>query len=137
MHYFIKQKRHELLKKDTKNDAKTYSNYAGVKSLIHENLCNVLFAHAENVVQSKLFIAALHEKAVAVHEKNKGKYTDHHNSHCNDHFNIRAVWNGVHPLILVDKQHHVKHGDAHHAGKHIGNVCALVLFYVYCGKPCK
>src|SRR5699024_8918160 len=100
------------------------------KRFSQKHLADMAFFHPQNIIKSKFRLSSLHNKTVTVQKKYQGKHTHYaktdgkQRTHRASTPDIRRIW------TCQQKQHNIKKCDTSCSGKHIGDICFTVIFYV-------
>lgn len=123
-----KQKQGELASKDANPDPCRQRKQRSHACFQKHHFSDMAFFQSQNVVKPDFFLSVFHEKTVAVDQKDNAENSNNHFTGSYDHPHFCCLGHCFLQCGTVpQKFHHIHHGNAENAGKHIGNIGAPVI----------
>ncbi len=84
--------------------------------------------HAQNIVNTQFFLAALHHEAVCIKEKNTCAQPHNHKPHGEHNVHCPRAAHRRDPLASLYGAHDIKHHRRHHPSQNAGQIKLPVIF---------
>ena len=102
--------------------------------LCADDAAHMALFHAQDMVETELAPALLHEKIVGEELKEEGKDQNNNRAHMEEHGEGVAPHHGAHARVVGQGRDDVEHGLHDHTGEDIGGIVALVFPEALQGK---
>ena len=127
LEHVAQQQLRQLAQENAQAKAHQDAGAEGKKGLPEQDPANVPLLHAQNVVQAKLPLPPLHQKAVGVKQEDEGENLHHVAAQVQNGVDNGALGNGLPGICIGEAAEDEMEHDHEDAGEHVGQVKLPVL----------
>ena len=128
------QHHHELLKQYAERDADDDAAQPCVQRLTAQHKADAALAHAEDVIQTQLLTAALHQEAVGIAQEYHDKKRQYKAAKRHEHHQIVIALLPRQIVVIGQRRHNIERRRADNNCQQIREIELAVFYYIL---PCK